>query len=348
VSGLVRYGRVLGSVPRARTEEWVLIGQDGGQSVDLGGQTLFFFSDTLLAPRPAAGAHLDAPPPPFAFDADGPCSFLGNCAGLGAGDGIRPALAGLRYLTDDEGLPVEILPPTPAERAAGIRFWPQHGVLLDGRVYVFYLGIQATGGSSVWDFRTLGAGVAALDPASGDCRRVCPGGDWLLWPATADDLHLGVQVVAHAGHLYVYGSRRRGLTVEALLGRVPPGSVADPGAYRFLQPATGRWAPDLDDAGGLGPCGADYSVSYNAHLGAFLMVYADSFAATLRVRTADRPEGPWSPPETVGRLPHLPSSELVYLAFEHPTFAADGGRRLAVTYSQPSFTPNTLLELGLA
>ena len=66
------------------------------------------------------------------------------------------------------------------------------------------------------------------------------------------------------------------------------------------------------------------------------------------LRLSDDLAGPYSPPEVVGRLPHLRSSELVYMGFEHPKFATDGGRRVFVSYCQPSFTLNTLLELCFA
>ena len=50
----------------------------------------------------------------------------------------------------------------------------------------------------------------------------------------------------------------------------------------------------------------------------------------------------------MGRLPHLPSSELIYMAFEHPTFARDGGRQVFISYCQPSFVPNSLVEVGFS
>ena len=45
----VRFARPLGYCHRARAAAWTMIGQDGGQSIDLGDRTLFVFSDTLLA-----------------------------------------------------------------------------------------------------------------------------------------------------------------------------------------------------------------------------------------------------------------------------------------------------------
>jgi hypothetical protein len=342
-NGAIRSGRLLGAFPRTRTELWALVGQDGGQSVDLGASTLFLFSDTLLAPLrsvPGRGASRL----PFRFQADGPCYFLANCAGVAFGRDLRDALASLRYFCGADGIPTQLLPPTPVERGFGLRFWPEHGVYLDGSVYLYYLGIQTTG-QTVWDFRNRGVGLAVLDPASGVCRRLRHDGDWRLWHPISDDLHFGVQVLAHGDHLYVFGSRRRGLRVDALLGRVPPEAISDPASYRYLQPGSGRWVADLRQAGSLGACGADYSVSFNPYLGSYLMAFVDSFTKQLFIRLADDVRGPYSPPRLVGRLPHLPSSELIYTGFEHPKFAADSGRRVYVSYCQPSFTPNSLLEL---
>ena len=45
----IRAVRYIGTLPRRHTNLWVLFGQDGGQSIDLGDRTLFVFSDTLLA-----------------------------------------------------------------------------------------------------------------------------------------------------------------------------------------------------------------------------------------------------------------------------------------------------------
>lgn len=340
---IVRYSRVLGSVPCARTDSWALVGQDGGQSVPLDDRTLFLYSDTLLAPlRP----DRPGPRPPFPFDTDGPCYFLANCAATAGGGDLPAALAGLRYLCGDDGVPVEVIAATGDERRAGLRFWPLHGRYLDGRVYVYYLGIQAVDGRGSWDFLNRGVGLAVLDPQTGRCERLRPGGDWRLWHPVDDDLHFGVQIVEREGRLYVFGSRRSGLDVDAFVGVVPIGALADPAAYRFPD-ADGGWTPDLHRAGSLGPCGSDYSVSYNAHLGRYLMVYVDSFTRQLVVRLAADLLGPFSPPRVVGRLPRQPSSDLIYMAFEHPSFVRDGGRRLFVSYCQPSFTPNVLVEVGL-
>ena len=346
--GVLRSSRRLGSFPRAHTDEWVLIGQDGGQSIDLGDRTLLVFSDTLILPTSEAASEARPPTeatPRFGAAIHAPTVFRANCAAVIEGDDLRTGLAGLRFLSGRDGLPSEIIRPTDGERRRRLRFWPAHGVASGPRVYLFYLGIETLVPEDPLGFRNVGVGLARLDPASGACERIRIDGEWCLWPPRSDDFHFGVQVLEHDGHLYVFGSTRHGLEVDALVGRVAREEVGDRDAYEFYDPSAGRWHCDPAAAGGLGPCGSDYSVSFNPHLGRFLMLYVDAFAKTLAFRLADRVEGPYGPPTVVGRLRHAPASTLVYLAFEHSKFSRDGGRRVLVSYCEPRFELSSLVEV---
>jgi hypothetical protein len=335
--------RHLGPFPRIDSGPWRIVGQDGGQSIDLGEQTLFVFSDTLLAPlEPPRTRSLQRPP--FMLGVDDPVSFLGNCGALSQAADMRQALATKRFFAEADGLPRTLLEPTLDEAAAGLRFWPAHGIALDGGVFLYYLGIQQAAPRSVWDFRNLGVGLALLDPVTGRCERVRRGGDWRLWSLPVDDFHFGVQVLRQADELFVFGSVRDGLRTHGTLGRVGVHDLADPSAYRYYDAGSGRWTED-PAAVAVDQCGADYSVSYNTYLGRYLMTYVDSFTKVLWLRTAERVEGPYAAPTSAGRVPHDPASELVYLAFEHPKFAVDGGSRTYVSYCQPRFMPNALLEV---
>lgn len=340
----VRFTRPLGYCHRARAASWAMIGQDGGQSIDLGDRTLFVFSDTLLAVPNDAGAREGARPP-FQLATDEPCVFLANCAATSTGRGAREAFAEMRFYHDADGCPVEILTPTPEERAARIRFWPEHGILVDGTVYLYYVGVQTIDPTTPWGFRNLGVGIAALDPASGACRRVRRDGEWRLWRMAADDFHLGVQTIREGDDVYVFGSVRREHVVRGIVARAPAARLGDPSAYVFRRDESDGWTADLTQAGGVGLAGSNYSVSYNRYLGGYLMVYIDSYTKELIVRLAPRITGPYSPPQSLGRVPHRSTSELVYLGFEHPQFAADGGRRVYVSYCQPHFTLSSLVEL---
>jgi hypothetical protein len=343
----IRYSRYLGQFPRARTDTWVMVGQDGGQSIDLGAQTLLVFSDTLVlstgASAPEPDQHADAPE--YGVDLGERGVFRANCAAIMDGADVRDGLRGARFLCGEDGFPFAIVPATAQEHAARLRFWPAHGLRAGEHVYLYYLGIEALSRRDPWGFRNVGVGLARLDPATGRCERIRLDGDWRFWQPHADDFHFGVQVLDHGDHVYVFGSSRDALDVTALLGRVPAAEIATPGAYEFYDPRTDSWHSDFRRAGSLGPCGSDYSVSLNRHLGKYLMVYVDAFTKELAVRLADRPEGPYSAPELGGRLPHSPESDLIYLGFEHPKFARDAGERVVVSYCEPRFAMSSLLEV---
>jgi hypothetical protein len=324
--------RHLGMVPAVSGEGWTILGQDGGQSIDLGQRTLFVFSDTLMA-----------------LSEGGRRVFLGNTAAIGASPDLRDALSGARYLADPAGNPCEVVAPTPEEAEEGLRFWLEHGILVDGRVYLFYLGIFSEDIHATWAFENRGVGLAVLDPETGRCERLSRDGRWCLWPNTLDDLHIGVQVLREGEHVYVFGTRRfePGGQDDAIVGRVHVSRIGDPGAYEFLcsPPLSPEWGPDPAAACSLGPCAPEYSLSFNPYLGVYTMWYIAGELKTLVLRCADSPIGPFGPPTTIGTLAHDPRSELVYLGFEHPQFREQDGRVVHLSYSQPRFLQNSLVRL---
>ena len=310
-----------------------MIGQDGGQSIDIGDdRTFFLFADTLLAPAARPGQVL-----------------LPNCGAIGTGSTLPDALATLQYRLDASGRPLPILPATDDERRAHLRFWPAHGLRdADGSLLVFYLGIRFVNPRSSWGFRNLGAGLARLDPETGESERLPgPDGGWCWWPAHGDDLHFGVQVLPEPGDedgLLVYLSSRDGLHSHASVAKVPRAAIGNPAAYRFATP-DGGWSSDIAQRASLGRASNDFSVSWNAHLRCYLMVFVDVYTKILHLRQAPTPEGPWADPIALGRLPHQPRSELVYLAFEHPHLARNQGRTIYISYCEPHFEQNGLVAV---
>ena len=344
VRSTIRAVRYIGTLPRRHTDQWVLFGQDGGQSIDLDDRTLFLFSDTLLAPRSVSRPHKQVPIA-FRGELGSQGVFLANCAGTAASTSLGDAWARIDYYLDPIGFPREILTATLRERAQEIRFWPEHGVYLNGCMYLYYLGVQTVDPTTIWGFRNVGSGLARLDPATGECERLLVRGSWRLWRPLGVDMHFGVQVVRDEEFCYVFGSVRHGLFSQAILARVRPDHIADLDAYSYLKSTEPEWSESLDEACDLGPCAADFSVSRNAYLDRYLMVYVNPYEKTLTIRTAERIWGPYSEPHAIVAVPHAATTELVYLAFEHPRFAADGGKTVFVSYCQPHFTNNSLLAL---
>jgi Domain of unknown function (DUF4185) len=302
------------------------------------------FSDTLLAARTITRPTRHVPAV-FRSDVGSQGVFLANCAGTGAITTLRDALANLEYYLDPMGFPREILVPAARERAQDIRFWPEHGLAVNGSVYLYYLGVQTVDQTTIWGFRNVGSGLARLDPATGETERILVHGDWRLWRPLGMDMHFGVQVLRDGEFCYVFGSVRHGLFSQAVLARVRPEEMTDVRAYSYLKSPEPAWSDSLEDVCDLGPCAGDYSVSRNAYLDRYVMLYVDPYEKVLTLRTSEQVWGPYSDPQPIVVVPHSESTEMVYLGFEHPRFAADGGRTVFVSYCQPHFTNNSLLAL---
>jgi len=341
----IRSSRYLGNLPGVNTPAYVMVGQDGGQSVRINRKTLFFFSDTLLICKDPRVAAAHATPPPVPVPASPQTVFLANCAALSEGLDLSTLLANLRYFHAPDGLPREILRPTDRERFRNLRFWPEHGIWLDGRAYFFYLGIQTIDPHSSWGFRNLGVGLAALDIESGDCCRFQHKNDWIFWRTVEADFHMGVQVLQLGEFVYVFGSRRTQIDNTAFLARVPAHLVTDRDSYEYLVSSASLWSKDLEAACNLGPCSSEYSVSYNQYLEKYTMIYVDEHRKRLMLRTADQMWGPYSDPTDLIGVPHKESSKLIYLGFEHANFQQQDGRKIFVSYCEPDFSPASLVTL---
>jgi len=340
----IRSVRYMGTFPQHRTEQWVMIGQDGGQSISVDGGTLFVFSDTLLAAL--SDRFPDSPVLPAYSDVvEGQGVFLANSAGLATGSSLREAWANIEYYKAEDGYPREILRPVLRERAQQIRFWPEHGICVDGRVYLYYLGIRMVDPRSIWGFETLGTGIATLDPATGECDRVWFDDDWRIWGQTGDDTHFAVQVLRDGDYVYAFGSTRTGPFTTARLARAPIGELDRQDSYEYLLSTKPSWGRSLSDAFDLGLCSSDYSVSYNTHLGAYLMVYVDSYDMSLMLRTALHLWGPYSDPKRITGVPREDRTEMVYLGLEHPEFSEENGKNIYISYCQPRFENNSLLTV---
>lgn len=336
----------LGPAPPVENERFVLVGQDGGQSIALeNGEWLFVFADTLLAHPDAWRAGWPAARWPIRREQG---RFLANCCARARGATLVEALRDVRYVCGDDGFPREILQATPAEGLARVRFWPEHGLNVCGRVFLYYLGIEHFAPACTWGFRNGGTGLALLDPATGQAERLRWDGDWRLWPDAGDGSHGGVSVLRHAARAYVFGSLRQGESTGARLARAEVSALDDPRAYEFLASSAPTWTRDPARAFDLGACGNEFSVSWNAHLGRYLMTYVERGGRELCLRAADEIWGPYSAPTRVGALPLEESNQIAALAFEHAGFARLGGRRLALSYCQANFTRNGLVELSLA
>ena len=206
-----------------------------------------------------------------------------------------------------------------AEDPDGAWAWPEHGALVDGHLVIFLSRVVRTG-QDAFGFRTSGwRAVIADDVRDADPAR------WSFRPAQVDadpyPVVLGVAVAAHDDVVDVYAVREPG-NHDVSLVRFARAAFAA-GDLRG-----GRWFHDV-----MRSVGTELSVQRAAG-GAWSAVSTEGFGATnVVVRTAPRPEGPWSPPRVVFRPPESGRANVfVYAAKAHPEIAAPEGT-LAITYA---------------
>lgn len=271
--------------------------------------------------------------------------------------GDRDARRGLAALDQpkDAGVPIEALPLTKEEAAfnaahsgkdcvepCGVGWFLAPGpVVADAdrdRLLVFYRRMLRSG--SGWDQKDerTGASLAVWTPGSPVLERpsVRPGTESPTILFGPDEPAWGSAAIVVGDQLYVYACEKpQNLDVSCRLGRVPLDAALDRSAWTFFA-AGGRWSSDWRDAKPVlrGDIQRGFlSVHWNDFLGKFMAICSKEIDARILVRFADRPEGPWSPPEIeVDTLRSGPGWFWTNWGTGHPELSRDGGRTEYMTY----------------
>ena len=258
----------------------------------------------------------------------------------------------MEHPVDAAGVPTMLLPPTPeeaafnaahrgescAEEPCGARWgiWP--GALVvdpaTDRALVFFHKIYAEIGQ--WSFHTVGSGVAIWDDfEAGPVRAVArPEAEHPTLMFDADEPAFGSAALICGGHLYVWSCES-----DATLGkpchvaRVAPSEVLDRAAWRYWN--GGAWSSSMGSAVSVFDGNDILSISELPLTGGLLALYSDPMTHDVMLRTADRPEGPWSGERFVFSAERALSDEgWVYDALAHAEYAREDGAVQLVSYSR--------------
>jgi hypothetical protein len=225
--------------------------------------------------------------------------------------------------------------PAETDCAERIALWPGDG-WADGQTgWLYYEKFVI--GAAPYDFRRVGVGLARIQEGGPTAARdLDPGGSpRMIFGATEPGFARGVAVNEDRSRLYVYANvNRHGCAVDVVAGRVETAAMGDRSSYEFWDGL--RWQPELSQAraileqvpGGLG------SVIWYDYLGRYVSAWSDlcTGGRTLLIRTAPRPEGPWSRQVPVDLSP-LGATREAYYGLLHPEFGS--GRSLLLSYFQP-------------
>ena len=292
--------------------------RDGGAAALVGGTVLWTFGDTLMRVTGEDG-----------FNYRSSTAAWAPAGQLTLDEALAPT-----------GAPFQLLPYSSEEAAYNkahgpmerYALWPASAISApDGSgAWIFYQRLMVHPGTLNYQF--LDVGLARLGAGSTVAvRDASP-----LFSAPTPSYALGAVVVS--GILYLYGCSSVPEKLDSICSVVRAPVADAPSAAAWQAWDGSGWNADLTQATTVlhGPPG-DLSVSLNPHAGRFIAVFSGIFSNDVLMRSAPRPEGPWSSPEKLF-TGLAPSSGNDYAGKEHPELAGDGGRTLVVSYARPTGT----------
>jgi hypothetical protein len=273
------------------------IGGDGVATTALSGKhVLWLFGDTIIGDVKNGGRA---------------GTMVNNSIGLSG----RGTDAPIRFIFGKapDGKPTSFF--TPGH--GGGCFWPLSAIRVRDKLYLFFIQVEKTDAEGVFAFRSIGNWLISVDnpEAEPDTWRIHQHRLSFARFGPQGDLAWGSAVLAHEGHLYVYGFHEQGKAIgsrKLTIARVPMDRVADESSWRFLSKA--GWSDKAADATGVASSLAtEFTVTPVPGAKGFVMVYTESgLSARIVGRFAEKPEGPWSDPALLYRCPEMAKDKGVF------------------------------------
>ena len=278
----------------------------GGASARLGESVMWTFGEAVLKTPLATGESTRS-------------SIFGFSS---REDFLRPWI-----VADKAGIPAELIPLTTEEREQNLKtphdryvVWPIGVLELAGEANVFYGRMKVRPGDL--DIRPVDGGLAHVRKGDASAR------DRLTIFKTGEPL-FGLGPTAHGDYVYAWACVEGG----CVLGRAPTAKINEHDAWQvydgkaYVSTLT-KGASLITDAPG------DLSMSWNPWVRKFVVIHSQFRTAKVVLRTADKPEGPWSEPllafETGGDQ---------YAGKEHVALRSTCGDTLVATYFARTTAP---------
>ncbi len=234
-----------------------------------------------------------------------------------------------------DGLAKELIPRT--NQAGEVTIIPTAGISVNGVQYLRYMSVAKWGQPGSWTTNYSGMAYSTDNGQEWTvvpemARRITSAGEPGENAPAVDSSWRPAQMSSFLKtdtHLYEYltPSGRQGAAIlarvalagspdaAALAGGTALTGVLDPGAYEYWDGDAEKWVDDITDATTvLRAPASELSTMWNGHLNKYTAMYSQGFNSVV-MRTADKPEGPWSEATTLIDYSMLPG---VYGAFMHP------------------------------
>ena len=308
-----------------RDPHW--LGADAAFSVPLApGRTLWLFGDTFIATSDAYVRSESV--------------MVSNTVAIQTGADPRIASIAFEWRLDNDGSPAAFFPDP---ELGQLRYWPGHGIRIDGGPLVIFLYRTVMTPGQGLGFANAGFAVAVINnpdaPLATWNTRIVDAA-----PSTFDAVP-ATAVVQDGDYIIALAIRQEGAHAGALV-RYSAVSLAqgDVSRAEWWAGDVRGWVPETAlGAGGpafvMDDAGSESSLHWDARTRSFIHVASYGFgASTIGLRTAAALTGPWSSPVTVYRPPESDGPRpFVYAAKAHPELSDGDAADLIVTYATNSF-----------
>lgn len=195
---------------------------------------------------------------------------------------------------------------------------PTAGIAVDGVQYLNLMSVRAWGEHGEW---WTNASMIATSGNNGETWTIQPSTVRLNLPVDVPGLRQVSQgnenfqqhaYVRHEEYVYDFGTPQ-GRFGAAHLSRVPADALLDLAAYEYWNGQ--EWVPD-DPSAAVPVLPAAVGEMSVAHLGGkFVVLYGNEMLGRIEMRTAERPEGPWSEPRVLVTAQQIGG---LYAPYIHP------------------------------
>lgn len=258
------------------------------------------------------------------------------------------------WAVDEHGYPRQLIPFTSDEEAqmssdGNLEIDLVPGSLIDdpARHRALLVYTKSAGAKNQWAHRELGSSIAVWTDPGGlpERLRVRPGSPEATLLFQGDEPPYDQAGVVVRDTLYLYGMRSNFCVYSVFVARAPINRALERDAWRFYAGAN-HWSEDWKQAAEIMLASRSLSVHWNPHLRKYLSVSSLNFSNQVEIRTADRPEGPWSRAFVIDTvvMPAIPQSTNSR-AVGHPELAQDNGRIEILTYRRPTGDFNDEIRL---
>lgn len=314
------------------------IGGDGGYSVQVApGRHAWLFADSWLAYQPTRNRWESF--------------FVNACTGWQEGTDPTTARLEVHFDLDDQRVPTSVFP----SPFTGQHIWPAEAAMVGDRLLVFFTVIEDVPRPpedvpNLEQFRLVGWHAKLVTNPTDHPR------DWEQVDLEVPDLP-GIHVlgasglVVHDGHLYAHawphGERGKEPSYVARF-RLDDAARGDLGRGTWWCGPRRGWLPYGEATGHLADTGLEplpeYTIHRDAATGRFLSVQMlGREDASIGVRWADAPQGPWSRRREVYRAPEArDGTAMAYGAKAHPGLLRDGA--VLVTYNTNTIEIDAVMD----